>query len=87
MLNPEFPFNTDTAIMHGFILSCLKTIRKSLSLQKAKVFLSDFADMRYTHLTCCLFHVFKTFYVLDLTMEVAQIRAEDATFQTCMINK
>ena len=32
-------------------------------------------------LTCCLFHVSKTFYALDVTMEVAQIRAEDGTFQ------
>ena len=32
-------------------------------------------------LTCCLFHVSKTFYALDLTMEVAQVRVEDGTFQ------
>ena len=30
-------------------------------------------------LTCCLFHVSKTFYALNLTMEVAQIRMEDGT--------
>ena len=55
---------------------------------KAKVFLSDYTDMCYTHvsgfsadLTCCLFHVSETFYALDLTMEVAQIRVEDGTFQ------
>ena len=30
---------------------------------------------------CCLFHVSKTFYALDLTIEVTQIRAEDGTIQ------
>ena len=28
-----------------------------------------------------LFHVSKTFYALDLTMEVDQVRVEDGTFQ------
>ena len=36
---------------------------------------------------CCLFHVSKTFYALDLTMEVAKIRVEDGTFQKCTANK
>ena len=29
----------------------------------------------------------KTFHVLNLTMEVTQIRAEDGTLQKCIINK
>ena len=37
------------------------------------------------NLTCCLFHVSKTFYALDLTMEVDQIRVEDGTFQKCAV--
>ena len=57
--------------------------------------LSDHADMCCTHLSrvfsglkhVACFMLPKTFYVLDLTMEVAQIRAEDGTFQKCIINK
>ena len=30
---------------------------------------------------------FQTFYALDLTMEIAQIRVEDGTFQKCTVNK
>ena len=60
---------------------------------KAKV--SDYADMCHTHLSgvfrklnmLYLFHVSKTFYALDLTMEVDQIRVEDGTFQECTVNK
>ena len=58
------------------------------------MFLSDFADMCYTHLSWVFFRLnmlpvsrFQNFYVLDLTMEVAQIKAEDGTFQKCVINK
>ena len=62
---------------------------------KAKVFLSDYVDMCYAHLSrvlrrlsmLCLFHVSKTSHALDLTMEVAQIRVEDGTFQKCTVNK
>ena len=36
---------------------------------------------------CCLFDVSKTFYALDLTMEVGQIMVEDETFQKCIVNK
>ena len=61
---------------------------------KAKVFLSDYADMCHTQLSrvfrrlnVLLFHVSKTFYALDLTMEVDQIRVEDGTFQKCIVNK
>ena len=46
------------------------------------IFLGFSADQ-----TCCLFHVSKTFYALDLSIEVAQIRAEDGTSQKCTVNK
>ena len=60
---------------------------------KAKV--SDYADMCHTHLSrvfrklnmLYLFHISKTFYALDLTMEVDQIRVEDGTLQKCIVNK
>ena len=60
---------------------------------KAKV--SDYADMCHTYLSrvfrklniLYLFHISKTFYALDLTMEVGQIRVEDGTFQKCTVNK
>ena len=61
---------------------------------KAKLFLSDYADMCHTHfsrvfrrLNLLPFHVSTTFYALDLTMEVDQIRVEDGTFQKCTVNK
>ena len=61
---------------------------------KAKVFLSDYADVCHSHhsrvfrrLNVLPVHVFKTFYALDLTMEVDQIRVEDGTFQKCTVNK
>ena len=47
------------------------------------VFLRFSADYK----TCCLVHVSKTFYALDLTMEVAQIRVDDGTFQKYTVNK
>ena len=61
---------------------------------KAKVFLSDYGDMCHTHLSR-VFHklnvlpvsLSKTFYALNLTMEVDQIRVEDGTFQKCTVNK
>ena len=34
-----------------------------------------------------LFHISKTFYALDLMMEVDQIKVEDGTFQKCTVNK
>ena len=46
------------------------------------IFLGSSADQ-----TCCLFHVSKTIYALDLTVEVDQIRVEDGTFQKCAVNK
>ena len=59
------------------------------------MFPSDHADMCCTHLSrvfrrlkhAACFMLPKTFYVLDLMMEVTQIRAEDGTFQKCIINK
>ena len=59
------------------------------------MFLSDHADMCCTHLSrvfrkvkhAACFILPKTFYVLDLTMEVTQITAEDGILQKCIINK
>ena len=64
-------------------------------LRKTKVFLSEYADMCHTHFSRVFrrlnllpvkIHVSKTFHALDLMMEVAQIRAEDGTFQKCTVN-
>ena len=54
---------------------------------KARVFLSDYADMFHTHLSRVLHRLnlkTETFYALDLTMEVDQIRVEDGTFQSVL---
>ena len=59
------------------------------------MFLSDHADICCTHLFrdfrrlkhAACFMLAKTFYFLDLTMEVTQIRAEDGTFQKYIINE
>ena len=62
------------------------------------MFLSDYADMCYTHLSRVFRRLnvlpvsrFQNFWigrcVLDLTIEVAQIRDEDGKFQECAINK
>ena len=60
---------------------------------KAKVFLSDYADMCYRHLSKVFGRLnmlpvsaSQTFYSLNLTMKVAQIRMEDGTFQKCAVN-
>ena len=60
-----------------------------------KVKVSDYAGICHTHLSrvfrklnmLYLFHVSKTFYALNLTMEVDQIRVEDGMFQKCTVNK
>ena len=65
-----------------------------MSMWKAKVFLSNYADMCHSHLSRVFrrlnvlsVHVSKTFYALDLMMEVDQIRVEDGMFQKCTVNK
>ena len=61
---------------------------------KAKVFLSDYANMCHTHLSgfsadklAACFTFLKLFMRwIYLIMEVDQIRAEDGTFQNCTVN-
>ena len=72
----------------------IQQLKPCLHIVVMVVFLNDYADMCKTHLSrvFCRLNMlpvscFQAFYVLDLTIEVAQIRAEDGTFQKCTVNK